>query len=95
MPITKETYMSESVQNKNDILVDVKDLHVSFPMPEGTVKAVHGVNYQIKRGKVLGVVGESGSGKSVTTQAMLRIIPKPGQADKGEINYYREPGIKR
>lgn len=77
---------------KNDILLDVKDLHVSFEMAEGTVKAVHGVSYSIGRGKVLGVVGESGSGKSVTTQAMLGIVPKPGKVSSGEIHFYKEPG---
>ena len=92
MPATdKEMEMNENLNNSGEILVDVNNLHVSFPLPEGTVKAVHGVSYQIKRGKVLGVVGESGSGKSVTTQAMLRIIPKPGVIDEGQIDYYREP----
>lgn len=75
-----------------DILMEVKDLHISFEMAEGIVNAVHGVNYTIYRGDVLGVVGESGSGKSVTTQAMLGIVPPPGKVNSGTIHFYPRNG---
>jgi peptide/nickel transport system ATP-binding protein len=52
------------------VLIDIQDLRVSFPLDEGTVQAVDGVDLTIRRGEVLGVVGESGCGKSVTAQTI-------------------------
>ncbi len=52
-------------------LLDVEDLHVSFPTPDGTVHAVRGVSFSVERGRTLGIVGESGSGKSVATQTIV------------------------
>ncbi len=75
--------------NNNDILLNVKDLKVYFHLDEGLLKAVDGVDFQVKRQKTLGVVGESGCGKSVTAQAILRIVPKPGQV-QGEIVLQRK-----
>ncbi|MGD9349164.1 MAG: ABC transporter ATP-binding protein [Desulfobacterales bacterium] len=61
----------------NDYILDVKDLQVQFATYGGTVKAVRGVSYRVRKGKTLGVVGESGCGKSVTVQAILQLIPIP------------------
>ena len=63
----------------NNKLLEIKDLKVHFHLDEGTVKAVNGVSYDIYEGQTLGVVGESGCGKSVTAQAVMRIVPYPGQ----------------
>ncbi|KKI90151.1 hypothetical protein WQ54_22090 [Bacillus sp. SA1-12] len=52
------------------------------------LKAVDGVDLQLKKGKTLGIVGESGSGKSVTTKAILQIVETPGQVE-GEIKFRR------
>ena len=65
------------MKNQNDCVLDVKDLKVEFDTYGGTVKAVRGVSYRVRRGKTLGVVGESGCGKSVTVQAILQLIPMP------------------
>ncbi len=52
-------------------LLEVDDLHVSFPTADGVVQAVRGVSYHIDAGQTLGIVGESGSGKSVSTQTVM------------------------
>ena len=80
-----------------NILLEIKDLHISFPLDEGTVRAVEGVNLTIRRGEVLGVVGESGCGKSVTAHSILRIIQPPGSIDAGQILFHRAsgPGVNR
>ncbi len=65
------------MKNQNDCVLDVKDLQVEFDTYGGTVQAVRGVSYRVRRGKTLGVVGESGCGKSVTVQAILQLIPMP------------------
>ncbi len=72
----------------NNVLLEIKDLRVSFPLDEGMVRAVEGVNLTIRRGEVLGVVGESGCGKSITAHSILRIIPRPGRIDTGQILFH-------
>jgi len=72
----------------NNLLLEIKDLRVSFPLDEGTVRAVEGVDLTMRRGEVLGVVGESGCGKSVTAHSVLRIIPTPGRIDSGQILFH-------
>jgi oligopeptide/dipeptide ABC transporter ATP-binding protein len=64
----------------------IRDLHTYFYTEDGIVKALNGVNLDIKRGEVLGLVGESGSGKSVTAMSILRLIQDPpGKIVQGEI----------
>src|SRR6266540_4175679 len=72
----------------NDVLLEIKDLKISFPLDEGTVRAVEGVNLTMRRGEVLGVVGESGCGKSITAHSILRIIPTPGRINSGQILFH-------
>ncbi|WP_019806495.1 ABC transporter ATP-binding protein [Saccharomonospora halophila] len=57
-----------------DPVLRVTDLTVQFPSEEGLVEAVRGVNYELRRGEVLGIVGESGSGKSVTSLAVMGLL---------------------
>ncbi|WP_278286144.1 ABC transporter ATP-binding protein [Vallitalea okinawensis] len=66
-------------------LLEVNDLHVSFKVHGGTVKAVRGVSFELHEGETLAIVGESGSGKSVCTKTIMGIIAKNGRIDKGEI----------
>ena len=72
----------------NDVLLEIKDLKISFPLDEGFIRAVEGVDLTLRRGEVLGVVGESGCGKTVTAQSILRIIPAPGRIDSGQILFH-------
>jgi len=69
----------------NSLLLRVRDLKTYFFSREGTLKAVDGINFDIKKGQTLGIAGESGCGKSVTAQSILRIIPKNGRIVGGEI----------
>ena len=59
-----------------DLLLDIDNLTVGFPTDDGLVKAVRGVSYQLRAGESLGIVGESGSGKSVSSMALLGLLPK-------------------
>lgn len=56
-------------------ILEVEDLHVSFSTYGGTVQAVRGVNFYLNKGETLAIVGESGCGKSVTSQAILKLLP--------------------
>jgi peptide/nickel transport system ATP-binding protein len=67
-------------------LLEFKDLTVDFHTPEGSVRAVNNVSFDIERGQTVGLVGESGSGKSVTSLAAMRLIPMPpGNIPNGQI----------
>ncbi|MGY4334750.1 ABC-type oligopeptide transport system ATPase subunit [Bradyrhizobium sp. LB7.2] len=67
---------------KSDLILDVRDLKVHFPVygglfqrEVGSVKAVDAVSFQVHEGETLGLVGESGCGKSTTGLAILRMLP--------------------
>jgi oligopeptide/dipeptide ABC transporter ATP-binding protein len=69
-----------------DTLLKITDLKTYFYTYEGVVKAVNGVNLEIKEGHTLGLVGESGCGKSVTALSIMRLIPDPpGKIVEGQI----------
>ncbi|MGH3800625.1 MAG: dipeptide ABC transporter ATP-binding protein, partial [Pseudonocardiaceae bacterium] len=56
-------------------VLEVTDLAVSFPSEQGRVTAVRGLSYQVTAGEALGIVGESGSGKSVSSLAVMGLLP--------------------
>ena len=67
-------------------VLEIKDLHTSFFLERGTVRAVDGVNLTLGRQSTLGVVGESGCGKSVTAMSIMRLLKEPpGKIVSGEI----------
>jgi ABC-type glutathione transport system ATPase component len=66
--------------------LSVRDLHVEFPTDDGLVKAVDGLSYDVYPNEVLGIVGESGSGKSVSSLAILGLLPKRARI-RGQIIY--------
>ena len=62
---------------KNNAILTINDLSVSFDMDDGDVEAVKNVDLSINEGEIVGLVGESGSGKTVTAQSILRLLPRP------------------
>ena len=62
-----------------DLLLEVRDLKTWFKLDEGTVKALDGASFDVKRGKTLCIVGESGCGKSMTARSILQIVRPAGQ----------------
>ena len=67
----------KSTKIKDEIVLRVEDLRTHFQTRWGTVKAVDGVSFNLRRGEILGIVGESGSGKSVTALSLMRLVPSP------------------
>ncbi len=80
--------MNQTQPNDN-LLVEVKDLKTYFFLDEGTVRAVDGADFEIRRSETVGIVGESGCGKSITARSIMRIVPKPGRTVEGQILYHR------
>ncbi len=69
-------------------LLEVRNLHVGFLNEGRLIPAVRGVSFEIEPGQVLGLVGESGCGKSVTSLAIMRLLPQPhGQVSEGQITF--------
>jgi ABC-type dipeptide/oligopeptide/nickel transport system ATPase component len=68
--------------NASRPLLEVRDLHVHYHTSQGAVRAVNGVDFDIKPGERFGLVGESGSGKSTIALALLRLIRPPGGSNR-------------
>lgn len=90
----------------SDVLLDVKNLHVHFPVRRGivfkktvsSVKAVDGVSFSIRQGETVGLVGESGCGKTTTGRAILKLVePTSGQVifDGEDITSYSQKEMLR
>ena len=69
--------MTTEVATEQEVVLRVDDLRTYFTTRWGTVKAVDGISFDLRRGETLGIVGESGSGKSVTMLSLMRLIPMP------------------
>ena len=63
-------------------LLEIQDLEIAFP---GSDPVVHGVSLDVGRGEIVGLVGESGSGKTMTSLAVLGLVPPPGRVTAGRI----------
>lgn len=67
------------------VTLQVQNLHVHYATPEGAVRAVDDVSFNLEAGERFGLVGESGSGKTTLAMALLRMIKPPGQIESGQI----------
>ena len=70
--------------NDSEVLLEVKDLEVSFLLPRGELRAVNGISYSVRRGEIMGLVGESGSGKSVEAFSILGLLKPPAKINGGQ-----------
>ena len=78
--------MAVETKTAQDVVLRVEDLRTYFQTRWGTVKAVDGISFDLRKGETLGIVGESGSGKSVTMLSLMRLIPEPpGRIVSGSI----------
>ncbi len=82
---TAPTQTTSTVANTGELVLEVDNLKTYFHTHEGEIRAVDGVSFQVRRGKVLALVGESGCGKSVTSYSILRLIQKPGRIVAGRV----------
>jgi oligopeptide transport system ATP-binding protein len=81
---------------KDDPVLSVQGLSVSFSTSRGTVRAVRNLDLELRRGETLAIVGESGSGKSVTVKALAGILSRNGTVDSGRALFrYTERGIEK
>lgn len=76
-------------------ILKIENLKTYFDTWAGVVKAVDGVNLDVREGETLGLVGESGSGKSVTALSILGIVPRPGKIMDGRIIYKGENLVEK
>lgn len=70
-----------------DILLDVKNLRVDLPTPGGMLHAVRGIDFQVRRGEMLCLVGESGCGKSMTSLALMGLLPRKAVRSADHIRF--------
>lgn len=75
------------MSEKNDFILKVEDLSVTFATTAGEIHALRDVNFAVRRGETVAIVGESGSGKSVTSKAILGILAGNSIIEGGEILY--------
>src|SRR3546814_11306413 len=84
---TSDRNQGPEVANVRDLL-RIRDLRISFVLPEGRLEAVRGVSFRVPAGKTVALVGESGSGKSVASQALTGILPRTAPIHPGRLPFH-------
>ena len=69
----------------SDLLLDVRDLRVDFPLARGALHAVDGASFDVRAGEALGLVGESGSGKTMALRSLIGLLPRAARLAGGAI----------
>lgn len=80
------------MENKNDVIIAVKDLETYFYSGNRCNRVINGVSLNVKRGKTTCIVGESGCGKSVTASCIMQLLPNLARIENGSIVYYGDDG---
>ena len=94
MKTVQETAAAVAAQ-KSEVLLEVKGIRTYFHIgKDRVIKAVDGVDFTLRKGRVLGIIGESGSGKSVTSRTIMRIVDAPGRVEGGEIFFKGQDLLK-
>jgi peptide/nickel transport system ATP-binding protein len=79
-----------SLEVKNKKILEVKNLQITFNNDGEKIYAVKNLNFELYENETIGIVGESGSGKSVTSLAIMQLIPKSGAKIEGDIHYFEK-----
>lgn len=92
LPTGEQAQFSDLVSSSaaTEPLVRVDNLHVHFPSWRSPIRVVEGISYSVAHGETLGIVGESGSGKTLSSLAILRLLPRPAQIAGGRIVFEGE-----
>jgi len=81
---------------KEDAVLKIRDLVVEFDTEHGRVRAVDHVDFELEKGRILGIAGESGCGKSVTALSIIRLLPKPvSRVAQGQILFQGQDLLTR
>lgn len=78
---------NKKMTGTDEPILQVRDLTIEFAAEQGRLPVLHGLDYALPKGRVLGVVGESGSGKTVHALSLLRLLPPTAHICRGEICY--------
>ncbi len=79
--------MTSNATTKANTVMHIRDLHVSFDVPGGRLRAVDGVDLDLRRGEILAIVGESGSGKSALSLALVGLNRGPSTRITGTVEF--------
>ncbi len=75
-----------------DVVLSVQDISISYLAHRGRTQAVNRVSFDLRKGETLALIGESGCGKSTLSLGIIRLLPKTGQIDRGQIWYAERTG---
>jgi peptide/nickel transport system ATP-binding protein len=85
---SNDAHPAPSAPVSEDTLLSVEDIHVHFATSAGSVRAVEGLSFTVKRGEIVAIVGESGSGKSVSALSIMRLLPRrTGRVPHGRVMF--------
>ncbi|MBN2472934.1 MAG: ATP-binding cassette domain-containing protein, partial [Anaerolineae bacterium] len=73
-------------------VLSLQDVSISYLVHRGKLQAVSRVSFDLHRGESLALIGESGCGKSTLNLGIIRLLPKTGRVDRGQILYTRRDG---
>jgi len=82
--------MPEPRPRRADPLLDIEDIHIHFQAYEGIARVINGVSLRVREGETVALVGETGCGKSITSRAVMGLLPGPARVVRGNITFRGE-----